>query len=106
MREPDRIVQEEYGRIPFHARFPRACNAVYGNGVAFINVGYKAVVREAVRIRRNGWAENRAQAVEMAFDHLLSAGTKAGKRWRRTGEVHLNRREGSAVALCYSYTNE
>src|SRR6266545_5783092 len=58
---------------------------------------YKRVMKYAVKLRREGVAENRAEALEIAFDHAVSVATEG--QWIRTGEVNVNRQEGSVKAF-------
>lgn len=98
IRSTSRLLAEELQRLSPAKKVIASHRAIYGDEGDFIDIGHVPVVRLASEIlrKRNGWS--RADAVEMAFDHLLSAGN--GRKWQRAGEVTLNKYEGVARAFC------
>lgn len=97
IRNSTQIIAEELGRLRPAQRHCPALHVVYGhNDLHFMDIGIIAVTSRASEIlrKRAGWT--RAEAVEMAFDHLL----RAGEVWDREGEVALLKGEGVARALC------
>lgn len=56
---------------------------------AFLKFAYKDVMRDAVMLRRKGYAPNRANALEQAYDFALAKATK--NEWIRTGEVFIDK---------------
>jgi hypothetical protein len=91
-----KIIVEELARLKPAQRFVPQLWQVYSRETAFMDIGYAAVVQRTTEIlrKRAGWS--RAEAVEMAFDNLLSADS----RFERAGEVVLLKSEGVARALC------
>jgi hypothetical protein len=91
------IIVDELRKLKPAQKFCPPLHYVYGHGgVQFMDIGYVAVVERAVEILRKKAGWTRVEAVEMAFDNLLSA----DPRWSREGEVVLLKGEGVARALC------
>lgn len=70
----------------------------YTSGVAILRCEYGAVMKEACELRRRNLVDDRARALELAFDFTLRKAV--GETWERTGEVCVNKTEGIVVALC------
>ena len=97
IRDCTQIIVDELLAMKAAQRFCPPLHLVYGHqGVQFMDIGRDEVVRRASEILRKKAGWTRAEAVEMAFDNLLSA----DKRWEREGEVVLLKNEGVARALC------
>jgi nucleoside 2-deoxyribosyltransferase len=92
----DDAMAEALKAIPITQRRLANPRHVYGGMYALVDLKYSDVVEIAAKSMRSGI--DRATAVEMAYDHCL--GKASVKAWRRTGEVILQRRQGTVRALC------
>lgn len=97
IRDTSRILAQALMEMSPAAKILVHTQVLYGKG-EFMDIGRSAVMQRAAEIlrKRNEWS--RADAVEMAFDSLLTAGVE--RKWQRVGEVALLKNEGVARAFC------
>lgn len=86
-------------KIPAGKRRILPLEIVFQTGnFAMLHMSYEPLMDSAIQLMRGRIVDNRAEAIEVAYDALLRSSTDG--KWRRVGEVHLNRREKKTTALC------
>lgn len=98
INDTSEILYEALMAIPPAKRQITAPSTLYGDGGAFMDVGMQAVMDRAAEILDKDLGYTEADAVELAFDSLLYAGTS--REWERVGEVALIAAEHIARAYC------